>query len=253
MAGGSLLAVFDDIATLLDDVALLTKSTTQKTAGVLGDDLALNAQQVAGVRAERELPVVWAVAKGSLKNKALLVPGAMLISALAPWAITPILMVGGAYLCLEGFEKIAHKYLDHSAEDAADADEARAAKGKSPAELERIKINGAIRTDLILSCEILAIALGAVAEASLMNQFLVLSAVAVIVTVGVYGAVALIVRLDDMGFFLERQKSKASKWVGRKIIQAAPVLMKSLTFIGVMAMFLVGRRTNYWPRNPCLG
>lgn len=240
MAGASLFALMDDVAAALDDIALLTKSTTQKTAGVLGDDLALNAQQVAGVRADRELPVVWAVAKGSLKNKAILVPGAMLISAIAPWAITPILMVGGAYLCLEGFEKIAHKYLDHSAEDAADADEARAAVGKSPAELERQKISGAIRTDLILSCEIMAIALGAVAQASLMNQFLVLSAVALLVTVVVYGAVALIVRLDDMGLYLERQRSKALQWIGRKIINAAPILMKALTFVGVLAMFLVG-------------
>jgi predicted DNA repair protein MutK len=240
MAGGSLLTLFDDVTTLLDDVALLTKTTTQKTAGVLGDDLALNAEQVSGVRAERELPVVWAVAKGSLKNKAILVPGAMLISALAPWAITPILMVGGAYLCLEGFEKIAHKYLDHSADDAADAEEAKAAMGKSPAELERQKINGAVRTDLILSMEIMAIALGAVAGASLLNQFLVLSAVALLVTVGVYGLVALIVRMDDVGFYLEKKQNQVAKAVGRKIIQAAPILMKLLTIIGTCAMFLVG-------------
>jgi predicted DNA repair protein MutK len=240
MAGGSLLTLFDDVTTLLDDVALLTKTTTQKTAGVLGDDLALNAEQVSGVRAERELPVVWAVAKGSLKNKAILVPGAMLISAIAPWAITPILMIGGAYLCLEGFEKIAHKYLDHSADETADAEEARAAAGKSPAELERIKVKGAIRTDLILSMEIMAIALGAVAGASLLNQFLVLTAVALLVTVGVYGLVALIVRMDDVGFYLEKKPSQMAKAVGRKIIQAAPILMKLLTIIGTCAMFLVG-------------
>jgi predicted DNA repair protein MutK len=240
MAGGSLLVLIDDVATVLDDVALLTKTTTQKTAGVLGDDLALNAEQVSGVRAERELPVVWAVAKGSLKNKAILVPSAMLISAIAPWAITPILMVGGAYLCLEGFEKIAHKYLDHSADDAADAEEAKAAVGKSPAELERLKVNGAIRTDLVLSAEIMAIALGAVAGASLLNQFLVLTAVALIVTVGVYGLVALIVRMDDVGFYLEKKQNQVAKAVGRKIIQSAPILMKLLTIIGTCAMFLVG-------------
>ena len=240
MAGGSLLMLFDDIGTLLDDVALLTKTTTQKTAGVLGDDLALNAQQVSGVRADRELPVVWAVAKGSLKNKTILVPGAMLISAFAPWAITPILMVGGAYLCLEGFEKIAHKYLDHSSDEAADAEEAKASLGRSPADLERQKIKGAVTTDFVLSAEILSIALGAVAGASLLNQFLVLSAVALLVTVVVYGLVALIVRMDDVGFYLEKKQSQVAKAVGRKIIQAAPILMKLLTIVGTCAMFLVG-------------
>ncbi|MBI6883197.1 DUF808 domain-containing protein [Pseudomonas putida] len=238
MAGASLLTVLDDVTTLLDDVALLTKTTTQKTAGVLGDDLALNAQQVSGVRADRELPVVWAVAKGSLKNKAILVPGALLVSAFAPWAITPILMVGGAYLCYEGFEKIAHKYLPH--DDHEVDEEAKAAKGKNPAELEKLKINGAIRTDAILSLEITAIALGTVANETLLNQFLVLTLVALLVTVGVYGLVAAIVRMDDVGFWLEKKKNHVAKAMGRKIILAAPVLMRILTFVGVCAMFAVG-------------
>lgn len=238
MAGASLLTLFDDVTTLLDDVALLTKTTTQKTAGVLGDDLALNAQQVSGVRADRELPVVWAVAKGSLRNKAILVPGAMLISAFIPWAITPILMIGGAYLCFEGFEKIAHKYLPH--DDESSAEEAKAAAGKSVAEIERQKVKGAIRTDLILSMEIMAIALGAVSEQSLLNQFLVLTVVALLVTVGVYGLVAAIVRMDDVGFWLEKKKSQAAQAFGRGIICAAPILMRALTFVGVCAMFAVG-------------
>ncbi|MBD8615021.1 DUF808 domain-containing protein [Pseudomonas putida] len=240
MAGASLLTLLDDVTTLLDDVALLTKTTTQKTAGVLGDDLALNAQQVSGVRADRELPVVWAVAKGSLKNKAILVPGAMLISSFIPWAITPILMVGGAYLCLEGFEKVAHKYISHD----SDVDEARAsvkaAAGKTPAEIEKMKIKGAIKTDFVLSIEILSIALGTVQGASLLNQFLVLSLVALLVTVGVYGLVAAIVRLDDVGMYLEKKRSAVAQAVGRKIILSAPILMKVLTFVGTLAMFLVG-------------
>ncbi|WP_122531361.1 DUF808 domain-containing protein [Pseudomonas viridiflava] len=240
MAGASLLTLLDDVTTLLDDVALLTKTTTQKTAGVLGDDLALNAQQVSGVRADRELPVVWAVAKGSLKNKAILVPGAMLISSFIPWAITPILLVGGAYLCLEGFEKVAHKYISHD----SDVDEARAsakaAAGKTPAEIEKMKIKGAIKTDFVLSIEILSIALGTVQGASLLNQFLVLSLVALLVTVGVYGLVAAIVRLDDVGMYLEKKRSTVAQAVGRKIILSAPILMKVLTFVGTLAMFLVG-------------
>jgi predicted DNA repair protein MutK len=239
MAGASLLTLMDDITTLLDDVALLTKTTTQKTAGVLGDDLALNAQQVAGVRADRELPVVWAVAKGSMKNKAILVPGAMLISAFIPWAITPILMMGGAYLCFEGFEKVAHKYLPHDEDDSLD-EEAKAAMGKTPAELEKIKIKGAILTDFVLSIEILSISLGAVKDAPLLNQFITLSLVAILVTVGVYGLVAAIVRMDDVGFYLEKKRSKFAKAFGVKIIQAAPLLMKALTVIGTLAMLVVG-------------
>lgn len=238
MAGASLLTLLDDVTTLLDDVALLTKTTTQKTAGVLGDDLALNAQQVSGVRADRELPVVWAVAKGSLKNKAILVPGAMLISAFIPWAITPILMMGGAYLCYEGFEKVAHKYLPHDEESSEE--EEKASVGKSPAELEAIKIKGAQFTDLVLSAEILSIALGAVKDAPLLNQFITLSLVALLVTVGVYGLVAAIVRMDDVGFYLEKKRSRFAKVIGLKIIQAAPLLMKALTVIGIIAMLLVG-------------
>lgn len=240
MAGASLLTLLDDVTTLLDDVALLTKTTTQKTAGVLGDDLALNAQQVTGVRADRELPVVWAVAKGSLKNKAILVPGAMLISSFIPWAITPILLAGGAYLCLEGFEKVAHKYLPHETEDGDLASEMKASAGKTATELEQIKIKGAIKTDFVLSIEILSIALGTVQGASLFNQLLVLTLVAFLVTVGVYGLVAAIVRLDDVGLYLQRKTSTFAKAVGSKIVLSAPILMRVLTVVGTIAMFLVG-------------
>ncbi|WP_410951750.1 DUF808 domain-containing protein [Pseudomonas sp. S1(2024)] len=239
MAGASLLTLMDDVTTLLDDIALMTKTTTQKTAGVLGDDLAVNAQQVTGVRADRELPVVWEVAKGSLKNKALLVPGAMLISTFTPWAITPILLLGGAYLCLEGFEKVAHKYLPHENDQDVHAD-TKAAAGKTPAEIEKMKIKGAIKTDFVLSIEILSIALGTVQGASLLNQFLVLSLVAFLVTVGVYGLVAAIVRLDDVGLYLEKKKSAFAQSFGRKIILSAPILMRVLTVLGTLAMILVG-------------
>src|SRR3954453_12248969 len=156
MPGASLIALIDDIASILDDVALLTKVATKKTAGVLGDDLALNAQQVAGVRAERELPVVWAVAKGSARNKAILVPVALAISGLAPWAVVPLLMFGGAFLCFEGCEKLAHKLFHPDAEKAEEA--ALLEKVSDPkvdlVALEKDKIKGAIRTDFILSAEI---------------------------------------------------------------------------------------------------
>ncbi|HEY1103310.1 MAG TPA: DUF808 domain-containing protein [Burkholderiaceae bacterium] len=239
----SLLALIDDIATILDDVAVLTKVAAKKTAGVLGDDLALNAQQVSGVQADRELPVVWAVAKGSMLNKVILVPAALAISALAPWAVTPLLMVGGAFLCFEGFEKLAHKFLHSRAEQAARHEELVTALADPAIDLvavEKDKIKGAVRTDFILSAEIIAITLGTVAASPFLTQVTVLSGIAVIMTVGVYGLVAGIVKLDDAGLYLSRQGGAAARSVGRAILVAAPWLMKALSVAGTAAMFLVG-------------
>lgn len=244
MAGSSLLALIDDIATILDDVAVMSKVAAKKTAGVLGDDLALNAQQVAGVSAERELPVVWAVGVGSLKNKVILVPLALAISAFLPWAITPLLMLGGAYLCFEGFEKLAHKFLHGSAEDEAHHAELSAALADPHIDLvtlEQDKIKGAIRTDFILSAEIIVIALGTVADAGFIKQVAVLSAIAVIMTVGVYGLVAAIVKMDDAGLHLSRTGRIAGvRSLGRLLLNAAPPLMKALAVVGTVAMFMVG-------------
>ena len=239
----SLLALLDDIATILDDVAVLTKVAAKKTAGVLGDDLALNAQQVAGVRADRELPVVWAVCKGSLVNKLILVPAALAISAVAPWLVTPLLMVGGAFLCFEGFEKLAHKFL-HRAEDDQ-AHEAALMQALANPEvdllaLENDKVKGAIRTDFILSAEIIAITLGTVQASPFATQFTVLAGVALIMTVGVYGLVAGIVKIDDAGLYLSRQSGSGSQALGRGLLRAAPILMKVLSVAGTAAMFLVG-------------
>lgn len=242
MAVSNLLALIDDITTVLDDVAVLTKVATQKTAGVLGDDLALNAQQVAGVRADRELPVVWAVAKGSLINKAILVPVALAVSALASWAVMPLLMVGGLYLCYEGFEKLVHKFLDARGDDAAHhaaLTQALADPSVDMAVLERDKIRGAVRTDFVLSAEIIAITLGAAASAPFVTRVAVLSGIAVIMTVGVYGIVASIVKLDDFGLWLSRRGGAAAS-LGRGILSAAPWLMKGLSVAGTAAMFLVG-------------
>lgn len=242
MAASSLLALIDDIATVLDDVAVLTKVATKKTAGVLGDDLALNAQQVAGVRADRELPVVWAVAKGSLVNKAILVPAALAISALVPWLITPLLIVGGLFLCFEGVEKLAHKWLHSRAEDEAHRAELAQAlidPNVDLAALERDKIKGAVRTDFILSAEIIVISLGTVAGQPLGTQVAVLVGIALLMTVGVYGLVAGIVKLDDFGLFLSR-RADALAAVGRGIVRGAPWLMKGLSVAGTAAMFLVG-------------
>lgn len=235
--------MIDDIATILDDVAVLTKVAAKKTAGVLGDDLALNAQQVSGVQADRELPVVWAVAKGSMLNKVILVPAALAISALAPWAVTPLLMVGGAFLCFEGFEKLAHKFLHSRAEQAARHEELVTALADPAIDLvavEKDKIKGAVRTDFILSAEIIAITLGTVAASPFLTQVTVLSGIAVIMTVGVYGLVAGIVKLDDAGLYLSRQGGGAARSVGRAILVAAPWLMKALSVAGTAAMFLVG-------------
>lgn len=248
MAGSSLLALIDDIASLLDDVAVLTKVATQKTAGVLGDDLALNAEQVTGVSADRELPVVWAVARGSFVNKAILVPSALLVSAVAPWAVIPLLMVGGAFLCYEGFEKVAHKFLHAKGADAAGHAELTRAFVNPDVDLvafEKEKIQGAIRTDFILSAEIITITLGTVAAQPLMTQFAVLALVAVVMTVGVYGFVGIIVKLDDLGIHLGR-KQGAGAWArsmrrtGSAIVRAAPFLMRFLSIAGTAAMFLVG-------------
>lgn len=244
MAASSLLALIDDIATLLDDVALMSKAAAQKTAGVLGDDLALNAQQVSGVSADRELPVVWAVAKGSFRNKAILVPAALAISAAAPWAVTPLLMLGGAYLCFEGFEKIAHKFLHARQEDQTHRQELEAAVVNVEVDLlayEKDKISGAIRTDFILSAEIIAITLGTVATAPFASQVVVVTGIAVVMTAGVYGLVAGIVKLDDLGLYLSLRPG-AGLWqkLGGAILRVAPYLMKSLSVLGTAAMFLVG-------------
>jgi predicted DNA repair protein MutK len=243
MAGSSLLVLIDDIATVLDDVSLMTKVAAKKTAGVLGDDLALNAQQVTGVRAEREIPVVWAVAKGSFVNKAILVPAALLISAFIPWAVTPLLMVGGAYLCYEGFEKLAHKFLHSKEEDSAQHEARKEAVADASVDLvayEKAKIKGAVRTDFILSAEIIAITLGIVADSPLPQQIIVLSGIAVVMTVGVYGLVGGIVKLDDLGLWMTHKASRLSQAVGNGILRAAPYMMKSLSVIGTAAMFLVG-------------
>ncbi|QDH64341.1 DUF808 domain-containing protein [Pseudomonas azotoformans] len=243
MAGSSLLVLIDDIAAVLDDVALMTKVAAKKTAGVLGDDLALNAQQVSGVRAEREIPVVWAVAKGSFINKLILVPTALLISAFAPWAVTPLLMLGGAYLCFEGFEKLAHKFLHSKAEVQAEHTQLVEAVANPATDLvafEKDKIKGAIRTDFILSAEIIAITLGTVADASLMQQVIVLSGIAIVMTIGVYGLVAGIVKLDDLGLWLTQKPGQMARRIGGGILRAAPYMMKSLSVIGTAAMFMVG-------------
>jgi len=248
MAGSSLLLLIDDIASVLDDVAVLTKVATKKTAGVLGDDLALNAQQVAGVRAERELPVVWAVAKGSFRNKAILVPAALAISAFAPWAITVLLIIGGIFLAYEGFEKVVHKFFHRDPEEKAHHKKvvkALADPGVDLVALERDKIKGAVRTDFILSAEIIAITLGTVAGKTFTTQVGVLVGIAVLMTVGVYGLVAGIVKLDDAGLYLTRQAGESSfarlkRALGRAILVAAPWLMRGLAVAGTAAMFLVG-------------
>ena len=249
MAGSSLLVLLDDITLVLDDVAAMSKVAAKKTAGVLGDDLALNAEQVSGIRAERELPVVWAVAKGSMLNKVILVPAALAISAVAPWAITPLLMVGGAYLCFEGVEKVAHALLGgHGDEDTAHHQALTAAVANADVDMvafERDKVKGAIRTDFILSAEIVTITLGTVASAPLMQQLVVLSGVSAAITVGVYGLVAGIVKLDDMGLYLVKQDEARGQagWrhtLGRGLLAAAPKLMKVLSVGGTVAMFLVG-------------
>ena len=236
MAGASLLALLDDIASILDDVAAMTKVAAKKTAGVLGDDLALNAQQVSGVHADRELPVVWAVAVGSLKNKAILVPAALAISALLPWLVTPLLMVGGLYLCFEGVEKLAEKFLHGKHEKNQDL----AADIADFEAHEAEKIKGAIRTDFVLSAEIIVIALGTVAAMPFLTQVMVLTGIGLLMTGGVYGLVAAIVRMDDLGLKLAARHNVTAQTIGRGLLLAAPKLMKTLAIVGTAAMFLVG-------------
>jgi len=244
----SLLALLDDIATILDDVSVMTKVAAKKTAGVLGDDLALNAQQVSGVAAARELPVVWAVAKGSLVNKAILVPAALAISAFMAWAVTPLLMVGGAFLCYEGFEKLAHRWLHGNDGEAAHREQLAQAVADPAVDLlalEKEKIKGAVRTDFILSAEIIVISLGTVAAAPLPQRVAVLVGIALIMTVGVYGLVAGIVKLDDAGLHLHRSAgdgafARLRRALGGAILRSAPYLMKGLSVAGTAAMFLVG-------------
>ena len=245
MAGGSLLALIDDIASILDDVAAMSKVAAKKTASVLGDDLALNAQQVTGVKADRELPIVWAVAKGSMINKAILVPLALLISAFISWAITPLLMIGGAYLCYEGFEKIAHKLMPgghHEEEKPAAAEIKNETEAKTH---EKDKVKGAVRTDFILSAEIIVISLGIVSSAPFLNQVTVMVLIAVAMTIGVYGLVGAIVKIDDAGLYLSKLAGESSimkgvRAFGRGIVNLAPWLMKMLSVVGTIAMFLVG-------------
>ncbi|MBG2617126.1 DUF808 domain-containing protein [Klebsiella oxytoca] len=242
MAGSSLLTLLDDIATLLDDISVMGKLAAKKTAGVLGDDLSLNAQQLTGVRANRELPVVWGVAKGSLINKVILVPLALLISAFIPWAITPLLMLGGAFLCFEGVEKVVHtlQARKHKEDPQVRQQRLEALANQDPMAFERDKVKGAVRTDFILSAEIVAITLGIVAEAPLLNQILILSGIALLVTVGVYGLVGVIVKLDDMGYWLVEKSSALAQWTGKALLAIAPRLMKVLSIVGTLAMFLVG-------------
>jgi len=248
VAGASFFALIDDIATLLDDVAVLSKVAVGKTAGVLGDDLALNAQQLTGVNAARELPVVYAVARGSLINKTILVPLALAISAWLPWAVVPLLMIGGAYLCYEGCEKLLHKFL-HDPHDEADA-HARLAEATRDEDVDMVafekkKIAGAIRTDFILSAEIIVITLGTVAAAPFTQRIAVLVAIAIAMTVGVYGLVAAIIKLDDLGLSLCQKQGpglwrRSQRWLGRAILMIAPYLLKLLSIAGTAAMFIVG-------------
>ena len=247
MAAGSLLALLDDIATILDDVSVMTKVAAKKTAGVLGDDLALNAQQVSGVNVERELPVVWAVAKGSFINKLILVPSALAISYFIPWLITPLLMIGGAYLCFEGFEKIAHKFLHKQDDESHNKALAQAVSDPKidMLVLEKDKIKGAIRTDFILSAEIIVISLGTVATEVFSKQVTVVSLIAAVMTVGVYGLVAGIVKLDDLGLHLMLKKGQSLykqllRKIGVGLLAFAPKLMRFLSVAGTAAMFLVG-------------
>jgi predicted DNA repair protein MutK len=248
LAGASLLTLLDDIATLLDDVAVLTKVAAKKTAGVLGDDLALNAEQVTGVRAERELPVVWAVFKGSALNKLIMVPIALALSAFLPWIITPLLMMGGAFLCYEGFEKIAHRFLHSAVDDEEEHQQRLAAVADEKVDMvafEKKRIRGAIRTDAILSAEIIVIVLGTIQEAGLGTRIAVLTVVAAAITVGVYGLVAGIVKLDDLGMHLIDKKGESKwtrfqHWFGEWILRFAPKFMRTLSVVGTAAMFLVG-------------
>ncbi|AMG31535.1 DUF808 domain-containing protein [Grimontia hollisae] len=241
MAGASLLTLLDDIATILDDVSVMSKIAAKKTAGVLGDDLALNAEKVTGVNADRELPVVWAVAKGSFLNKLILVPAALAISAVAPWLITPLLMLGGLFLCYEGAEKVLHTFFHKKDDQPAEkpAEDFNAAT-LDAAEYEAQKIKGAVRTDFILSAEIIVITLGVVSESSFLTQVFTLFGIAFLMTIGVYGLVAIIVKIDDAGLYLSQKAGRVKQTIGRGLLSFAPYLMKGLSIVGTVAMFLVG-------------
>lgn len=234
MAFASLFTLLDDIASVLDDVALMTKMAAKKTAGVVGDDLALNANQVTGVNADRELPIVWAVAKGSFWNKVILIPAALLLSVFAPKLITPLLLIGGAYLCFEGVEKLLHKFLHRHENETHEAAIPDTLAG------EQDKIKGAIRTDFILSAEIIIIALGVVQNSSLSVKIITLAAIGIGITFAVYGLVALIVKTDDFGLYLTAQPEKSKQTLGRAIIAFMPWFMRALSVVGTLAMFLVG-------------
>lgn len=236
----SLLLLLDDIATVLDDVAVMSKMAAKKTAGVLGDDLALNAQQVSGVRADRELPVVWRVAKGSFVNKLILVPLALFISVIAPWLINPLLVIGGLFLSYEGVEKIMHTLQHKKAQSAKEAQLELIQTEQDLAMYENEKIKGAVRTDFILSAEIVVISLGTVAAAGFLTKVTVLSLIAIAMTVGVYGFVALIVKIDDIGLYLTEQAANFKQRIGNGLLAFAPILMKTLSVVGTAAMFLVG-------------
>ena len=243
MAGASLLTLLDDIATLLDDISVMTKVAAKKTAGVLGDDLALNAQQVTGINANRELPVVWAVAKGSIVNKAIIVPLALGLAAWQPWLVTVLLMIGGAYLCFEGFEKVAHKLLHKKEEDEQHHIELVNAVEDETVDMvqfEKDKVKGAIRTDFVLSAEIIVITLGVVQDRPFMQQLAVLVGISLLMTVGVYGLVGGIVKLDDVGLWLLQKKNSVAQAFGKLALWVMPRLMKGLAFVGTLAMFLVG-------------
>ncbi len=248
MAGSSLLLLLDDIATVLDDVAAMTKVAARKTAGVLGDDLAVNAEKVTGVRADRELPVVWAVAKGSFRNKLILVPAALALSLLASWAITPALILGGLYLCYEGFEKVAHSFFHDKVEEKAHRRDLLKHVADPTVDLvkfEQDRVKGAIRTDFILSAEIIVLTLGIVAEQTFLTQVLVVAGIAIVMTIGVYGLVAGIVKLDDAGLHLSEREGQGAwprfvRWFGTRLVAFAPWLMKGLAFVGTVAMFMVG-------------
>lgn len=247
MAGSSLLVLLDDIAAVLDDVALMTKVAAKKTAGVLGDDLAVNAEKVTGVKADRELPVVWAVAKGSFRNKLILVPAALAISAVAPWLITPVLMMGGLYLCYEGMEKVVHTFF-HRQEEAEQRQQLLQTLSDpaiDPVQYEKDKIKGAIRTDFILSAEIIVITLGIASESAFAVQVSVVATIAFCMTVFVYGLVGAIVKLDDAGLYLAQRPgtdfaARGLRWFGLRLVGFAPWLMKFLAVVGTIAMFLVG-------------
>lgn len=233
MPASGLLALLDDIATIADDVAVLSASAAKKTTGIVTDDMAVTAEQAMGIRRERELPVVWAVAKGSFRNKALiLAPAALALNAVAPWAIMPILMLGGGFLCFEGVEKVLH--WGHVAEDVGDD-----LSTTDPDAYEKGRIEGAIRTDLILSAEIIAISLGEVKSAAFLSQVVALYIISIVMTVGVYGMVAGLVKLDDLGELLVR-RGGAGRRPGELILAGAPLLMRGISVVGTFAMLMVG-------------